>query len=917
MDSDPGPNRSRRCGECGDDLPDDWSSGLCASCIFPGGADFWGSPQALNLAFDHTDPDFESRYQFLERDEAGRPTPLKTGGQGAIYRVYDTLLRREIAMKRPGIRPGDDAAGLARFEAEAQIASQLQHPGFLPIYDAGNDPQQRPFFTTQLLSGKTLHSLIKELHSEGPPTTEPLADALRVLIRVCEAVGYAHRQGVYHRDLKPNNVLLGDFGEVFVIDFGAAAVAGGIVRADRAEEISSSPESPLSTRVSGRPGHPLFTPPEMVGCDTETDGRAADIFALGVVLYQICSGRLPYALADGSLPPEQKLLRLIREGSPRPVRGLNRRISRDLEAICAKATSREPGARYRNSLDLASDLDAFLRGHVVTARPAGMAVKLGKWAQRNSRPLAITLGVLFLLTLSAWRIATYRITLGHNLQIAALREAQLAVRQGSWRSVLGHLDEAERAGYTNRIDLALSRIEAWSALSDSRAVRAQLDRLQQIPDLGRERGRVTLRLAEYELFSAATATQGLQHVQDALGAGLGPADERFAKGLLAVTTPEALGLFQEALEFDPFHHGAHRQSVALEFMLGQNDRLKAHFSTMRVLFPDDPTPRFIEACRLALDGDFNQAEQIASRLRELTPPVTWSNFLAGLRMMDQASRMYELDGYLSDTPVASPNNHPLVSDALAYFRNADAPVEGTQGDDLRLPHLPAVKNGIDRGMRALFGVMMSAPGADTTPMTNLAAALEIHPEALLPFVAALLREPKRPEDPDRLRAFLKEQSELYERAISLPTVLPSLRPLCQYMAAISQVELARRVSPPEPQAHDNCVRNLRGLLRLTEGGPARFASCFRFALGLHELGLAREFLDRWIATGGGASETFHARVDLEIASEALPAALRVIDGYLGQRQRDSKVVELAQQLRQRIARISTGTSQPRSPEAPP
>ena len=766
---------SRTCGGCGGPLAGDWPSGFCPTCLLfsdlPGTEVAGGSESEregpMGLRF-FACPGFAERYVFLDEQ------PVSKGGQGQVYRVKDARLRRIVALKR--LPSGASDAARWRFFAEAQIAGQLEHPGFLPIFDAGLDPDGRPFYTTTLLPGRTLAQVIREVRSQGRTSDLKLRRAIEVFERISTTMAHAHARGVFHRDLKPSNILIGRFGEVFVIDFGSAGISGDAtlsgqdatraspIETDRSDVVAGDPDSPLSSARAGVPGTPLFSPPEVFGAVPPSPTAAADIYALGVMLYELLTGRMAYARLDGRLPGLEELKQRIRSGPPEPVRCLNRTVPRDLAAICERAMAWNPADRYATMSELAGDLRAFLETRVVQARRPGRLARAQKWALRRSRPLALAALVLAVVGVSLSFAYSFKAQRESARQINHLRDAQLAARQGRWRTSLEHLDQAEQAGYRDQIDLGLQRIDAWTALSEHEPAAAELTRLAPRVDLGPYRGVVLLRLAEHELFGRASWQSGLDHARQALETGLNRADQAFALGLLAPTSPEALAHFQEALRFDAFHHGAHRASLGLEFLLGERGALESHLRVFKVLYPEDPSPVFIEATWLALEGRVEEARDTIAPLRAMVNERLWTLFESGLEILGQGGRLFDLEQRLRPAQPLNVAVSPLVRNAIALFLSPGSATGETNRSAFRIPQLPCVKNGLEQGMRGLMGLAIPLLGNADAATEKIKAACAVHPEGLLPLAAAMFLEPRRPSGRVALRAFLARQSELFQMA---------------------------------------------------------------------------------------------------------------------------------------------------------
>ncbi len=350
-----------------------------------------------------------SRYRLL--GEVAR------GGMGAILKIWDDDLRRALAMKvvlssedaRNGETPPVDPKTLGRFLEEAQITGQLDHPGIVPVHELGIDSSGRVYFTMRLVKGEDLRAVFERVHAGDLEWNQ--TRALGVMLKVCEALSYAHAKGVIHRDLKPGNVMVGKFGEVYVMDWGLARVLGmadkhdlrfqsaplssvSRVNTEWREVREGTPDSPLITMDGDVMGTPSYMAPEQARGDLARLGPHSDVYALGAMIYHLIGGEMPYVPRDSRVSARTILSALL-NGPPRSIAELAPHAPAELIAICEKAMHREIASRYSDVGGLASDLRAYLEGRVVRAYETGTWAETKKWVQRN-KPLASSIAAAVL-----------------------------------------------------------------------------------------------------------------------------------------------------------------------------------------------------------------------------------------------------------------------------------------------------------------------------------------------------------------------------------------------------------------------------------------------------------------------------------------------------------------------------------------
>jgi serine/threonine protein kinase/tetratricopeptide (TPR) repeat protein len=368
-------------------------------------------------------PDVVGGYEIL--GELGR------GGMGVVYKARQPQLGRLVALKMVLDGRHADPRELARFRAEAEAIARLQHPNIVQIHEVGTH-EGRPFFSLELVEGGTLAQRIA-----GRP--QPTRESAALVETLARAVAYAHRQGVVHRDLKPGNILLQKKSEIpstksearnpksekddgAVSDFGIGISDLGFRISDFEPKVT---DFGLAKRLEGREGQtrtgaivgtPAYLAPEQARGQRDV-GPAADVYALGAILYELLTGRPPFR---GETPLDTLWLVTGQEVVP-PGRRCAR-VPRDLETICLKCLEKDPAWRYATAADLADDLARFLRGEAVAARPIGGLERLARWCRR--RPLVA----------------------GLLAAVAVLALAGVGGVTVQWRRAEAHLAEARRKG---------------------------------------------------------------------------------------------------------------------------------------------------------------------------------------------------------------------------------------------------------------------------------------------------------------------------------------------------------------------------------------------------------------------------------------------------------------------------------------
>jgi predicted Ser/Thr protein kinase len=372
------------------------------------------APTLINSAtdgpIDRPPPALPADYEIVR--ELGR------GGMGVVYLARQKSLGRDVAVKV--LRPGETTFGplVKRFLDEARHLAHLRHPNIVSIHEIGQAGAE-PYFTMDFVAGEPLSAKLAA-HTgagEAQPAWLSPSQALALLKQAAAGVEHAHAHGIIHRDLKPANILVDASGQAYVTDFGLAR--------DTAQDSNL-------TRSGEVMGTPAYMAPEQARGQKELIGEATDVHALGVILYEMLTGQLPY----GSGSPADVIVRLITD-EPTPPRKIDPRIPRDLETICLKAMAKAPDRRYASVRALLEDIRRFESGEPVLARRPGLLFHTRRLVRRHAKLAAavmITAGVLLALAPRLFdKSVDELIKWGNEQEIAGERSAALKTYARAYR----------------------------------------------------------------------------------------------------------------------------------------------------------------------------------------------------------------------------------------------------------------------------------------------------------------------------------------------------------------------------------------------------------------------------------------------------------------------------------------------------
>lgn len=325
---------------------------------------------------------------------------IERGGMGIVYRARQLDLDREVALK---VLPG--AALLSpearqRFRIEAETMARMSHPNILPVYQLGED-DETPFFSMKLAEGGSLAGRLKDYRGNWK-------EIAGLMIKIAEAVHFAYERGVLHRDLKPGNILFDSGGQVYVSDFGLAKVLGMDLGMTQSRHVL---------------GTPWYAAPELAERGQANATIASDVWALGVVLYELLAGARPFAAESA----HALLVQIVEE----PPAALPAEVPRDLSVIALKALEKDPGRRYANAKEFADDLSRWLAGEPILAKPVGFGRRVWLWSRRNPTLAAVSIvvGIAMTISVGQWLWSRERLAQERDRAAAGEQQAEAALKE--------------------------------------------------------------------------------------------------------------------------------------------------------------------------------------------------------------------------------------------------------------------------------------------------------------------------------------------------------------------------------------------------------------------------------------------------------------------------------------------------------
>jgi tetratricopeptide (TPR) repeat protein len=434
---------------------------------------------------------------------------IASGGMGTVYEAIQEQPRRAVAVKIMRAGMFSDA-GLHRFEYEAQLLARLRHPGVAQIYEAGTHREaggEIPFFAMEYIPNARS---ITEYATEKQLSTR---ERLELFLQVCDAIHHGHQRGIVHRDLKPGNILVDSAGRPKIIDFGVA-------RATDSDMAAAAHQTEVGQLV----GSLQYMSPEQFDADPHDIDTRSDVYALGVVLYELLSSQLPYEIRGSRI---HEAAALVRESEPVPLGRLDRSLAGDLETIVRCALAKDRERRYQSAFGLREDLRRYLSGAAISARPPTLAYQLRVLARRN-KPWIVAATVAVVALVSGGALSTYLYFKAESARSEA--ELQATRSQAAVEFVGDMMREMGPRGWGHRPTIAdlvhglRERVDV--VFADEPTVAA---------DIHSTLGWASLPLEEYEMFE--------QHCTSALTLrreSLGPTDPRTLRSLRDVARAQSI-----------------------------------------------------------------------------------------------------------------------------------------------------------------------------------------------------------------------------------------------------------------------------------------------------------------------------------------------------------------------------------------
>ncbi len=625
-----------------------------------------------------------------------------TGGIGRVWLARDASFGREVALKE--IRPERGANELiwSRFLEEARITGQLEHPGIVPVYELGTgDADSGPFYTMRFVKGRTLAEAAHDYHkarAAGTATPLDFVTLLNAFVGVCNALAYAHSRGVIHRDLKGQNIVLGDFGEVIVLDWGLAKIIGAPDAV--ADGLATLPDggNPRFQTLAGRAlGTPAYMPPEQAAGRLDEVDRRSDVYGLGAILYEILTGRAPF---DGSITAD--ILRRVIEEEPPPPHAVVPATPRPLEAVCLKAMAKHQADRYASAADLADDVRRWVADEPVSAFPEPWIRRFGRWAKRHRT--AVSAAAALLVTATVALSVSAALIRRERDEARAQRNEARAQRQVARTAVDEMYTEVAEKWLEDNLDpIQKEFLEKALAYYETFAGQADAE-----PTVRQERGRAYKRMGDilHKLGRNPEAVKAFRRAGEVLGALSDDFPEepeprhhlaaaRAGLGVLLAErgdNAEAEDLFRKALAaLEPLASAPDAPAAS------RLDLAKAHKGLADLLR--------VQSKHEAAEASYRRAAELLKAIPEGRDDFAPRQLLAATR--DRLGKLYNDTGRFQEAAATYARGLEVIEPLIA-----------------RYPTLPRLREALVNGLRSV-GLIEQNHGSDEQARAALSRSLEV------------------------------------------------------------------------------------------------------------------------------------------------------------------------------------------------
>ncbi len=583
------------------------------------------------------------------------------GGLGVVFVAEDQQLRRTVALKQIKIQQSSVAAYRDKFQFEAEVTGQLEHPGIVPIYALGTDTLGRPYYAMRFIQGESLRDFIDRFHRQRLggkifPQDPEFRQLIRRLIDVCHAIEYAHQRGVLHRDLKPGNIMIGKHGETLVVDWGLAKSLEANSSTDESSLDNHStsgesrfvkiPSSRFETAYGTFQGTVQYAPPEQLRGELNALCPASDVFSLGAILHDILAGK---PIVEGSRDLDEVITQISKLGSEGGLRVANG-IPQSLVAICRKALAFDAADRYSSVSDFTKELQNWLDDQPLEALPDSIAMRIGRWMRNHRSTVSAAIASLALVTLGSvamyFFVADQAKTERKLRLVADLRKEE--AEQANKELVAAAVTNLRQSARVARAEGAFKSASSFmQSVADSQSFDAN-DRLQWASDLylgdDPTAALVVLddiditklipeQLANYWLLRGDCLTmskddeEGFDLLRRALQTGLlSEANRCYAEAITSDSANECLELLGRTLKLEPRHPHARARRALTNFLLGKIIDARAdaeaglflensqRFETLQAMIQalsEDPLPTKNYLHQLELSGKKNSADYLS------------------------------------------------------------------------------------------------------------------------------------------------------------------------------------------------------------------------------------------------------------------------------------------------------------------